>query len=204
MLLHCQIKFGKLSIDIPENISFTGMGSRYIRLISTDVNDILGLTRLLLETYTGKKSPKNFKVFMESESKEVTAKGALIGAELDEAFKIPNGQLHKCTDYGFDTEDALTYGDVTKDVVKSSVLSENIKFIESLHSKEIKNYIYQQFGLSISDELLDAIKSYAEGSYENMCASIHANHSSLDVEETLFFWPLKHALPQVSENYLNY
>lgn len=194
----------KLHINIPENISFTGMGSRYIRLISTNVDDILGLTRLLLETYTGLKAPSHFKVFMESESKEVTAKGALMGAQLNDSFQIPHGKLLKGIDFGFNSDSPLTYGDVTKDSVKNAVISESRNFIRSLQSKEIANYIYQKFGLSISDKLLNAILSYSESSYENMCASIPEVHSTLDVEETLFFWPLKLALPVVSENYLAY
>lgn len=194
----------KLHISIPENISFTGMGSRYIRLISTNVNDIEGLTRLLLESYTGLKAPLHFKVFMEAESKEVTAKGALMGAKLSEAYQILSNQLHKSVDYGFDSDTSLTYGEVTNAPVKASVISENRKFIDSLQSKEIANYVYQKFGLSISKYLLDALLSYADSSYENMCASIPDVHSTLDVEETLFFWPLKLALPQVSENYLIY
>ncbi len=191
----------KLNISIPENISFTGMGSRYINLISTNVVDVLGLTKLLLETYTGKTAPLHFKIFMESESKEVTAKGALMGEKLDSAFQIPNGQLHKCVDYGFDTDKEMTYGEVTEDVVKSSVISEYERFVASLRKKEIANYLYHKFGLSISASLLDALVAYAVSSYENMCASIPAVHAELDIEETLFFWPLKLALPVISENY---
>ena len=194
----------KLNISIPENISFTGMGSRYIQLISTNVSDVLDLTKLLLETFTGKQAPAHFKVFMESESKEVTAKGALMGAQLNEAFQIPDGQLYKCVDYGFDSDRAMTYGDVTNDTVKSSVISEYEKFVAILRSKEIANYLYQKFGLSIPGNLLDALISYAVNSYENMCASIPIVHADLDIEETLFFWPLKLALPVVSENYLQY
>ena len=52
----------KLGIDIPDNLSFTGMGSKYINLISSDSNVIRDLTKLLLEKYTGKKVNDAFSI----------------------------------------------------------------------------------------------------------------------------------------------
>lgn len=191
----------KLKIDIPDNISFTGMGSRYIHLISANVNDILGLTRLLLEEYTGRKAPMNLRVFMEPEPKEVTAKGVLVGTHLMPPYQIPANQLQKCVDYGFDTNASLTYGNVGDQNVKDAVLAENSKFLNTLLKPVIANYIYQNFGLAIQQTLLNNLAYYCAQSYNDMCTTIPKAYNNLNVEETLFFWPLKLALPQVSQQY---
>lgn len=185
----------KADIGIPEYLSFTGMGSRYINIISTDTNDIKDLTVLLLEKYSGKKASVNFCIFMEPEAKEVTAKGALMGLNLNANFQIPTGILKELTDYGFDTRQTLTYGNVSEEQVSTAVINEFCNFIDSLCDDKFKNYIFQKYALNIPNDLISKLKSLAGQSYANVCASKPATHAAFDLRETLFFWPLKDILP---------
>lgn len=201
LMYHVSRLIKKLGISIPEHLSFTGMGSRYINLISNDAADVMLLSELLLKKYTGLPSPAKFNVYMVKEAKEITAKGALLGDTLLPNFQIPPDILKEVVDYGYDTTSSLVYGDVakveTRDSVRDSVIAEYNRFIDSLNDKDFANFLYSRFGLSIPKELFDDLKTLAASSYTDVCAGISSQHYGLDVKETLFFWPLKIALSKL-------
>lgn len=197
LMYHVARLIKKLGVSIPENLSFTGMGSRYINLISNDTNDVKLLSKMLLEKYTGLNAPATFKVYMAEEPKEITAKGALSGDSLLNNFQIPANKLEEVIDYGFDTNSNLVYGDVTQVETKDSVLQEYNNFIDSLKDKDFANLLFTRFGLSIPEELFSDLKILAASSYTDVCAGISPQHYGLEVKETLFFWPLKIALSRL-------
>ena len=198
LMYHVARLIKKLGISIPEHLSFTGMGSRYINLISKQPDDIKELSKMLLEKYTGLKIPASFNVHMTSEPKEITAKGALLGNMLKPNFQIPAGKLQEIVDYGFDTASNLVYDDaVKKDEVRQSVIEEYEKFVDSLNDRDFTNLLYSRFGLSMPTGLFGKLKTLAGSSYTDVSAGVSPQHYGLDVKETLFFWPLKFALSKL-------
>lgn len=201
LMYHVSRLIKKLGISIPENLSFTGMGSRYINLISNDANDVKLLSKLLLEKYTGLQVPNMFNIYMVTEAKEITAKGALLGNGLDHNYQIPAGTLQEIVDYGFDTAANLIYKNIvqveTRDSVRDSVFKEYNRFVDSLDDRDFANFLFNRFGLTIPEELFTDLKRLAQISYTGMCTGISSQHYGLDVKETLFFWPLKIALSKL-------
>lgn len=197
LMYHVARLIKKLGVSIPEHLSFTGMGSRYINLISNDTNDVKLLSKMLLEKYTGLIAPATFNVYMAQEAKEVTAKGALLGDSLLGNFKIPANKLQEVVDYGFDTTSNLVYGDATQDETRNYILQEYNKFVDSLNDRDFANFLFSRFGLSIPENLFNDLKTLAASSYTDVCAGISPQHYGLDVKETLFFWPLKIALSRL-------
>lgn len=202
----------KMNIDIPLKLSFTGMGSKYINLISTNPQIIKNLTVLLLEKYTGKKVDKAFAIIRARNAqnenvdvKEITAKGVLEGLTLNNNFQISADVLSPIIDYGFDREGSLTYADVATNEVRDAALQSFNKFINSLQESDFKNFIFNNFNrLTISSELINNLKNFAKQSFVTMSASIPTQYRDLNVSETLFFWPLKNSLIELSKNYATY
>lgn len=202
----------KMNIEIPLNLSFTGMGSKYINLISTNPKTIKSLTVLLLEKYTGKKVDPAFSIISarnaQNESvdvKEITAKGVLEGLSLNANFQIPADILSPIIDYGFDREGELTYAGVATDEVREAALQSFDKFIDSLQESDFSNFIFTNFKkLTISKDLIADLRKFAKQSFVTMSANIPAQYRDLNVAETLFFWPLKNSLVELSKNYAKY
>lgn len=196
----------KLDIDIPVKLSFTGMGSKYINLISTDSNIIKNLTVLLLRKYTGKNVDPAFEIISNPgvDVKEITAKGVLNGLGLLPNFQIPVGALSPVVDYGFDGVDNLTYQDVREDCVREAALGSFNEFIDSLHDADFVNFVFNQFGLTISKQLIADLRKFAKQSFVTMSANIPDQHRDLNVTETLFYWPLKDSLVELSKRYQIY
>lgn len=196
----------KLGINIPVKLSFTGMGSKYINLISTDSNIIKNLTVLLLRKYTGQDVDPAFEIISDPnvDVKEITAKGVLNGLALVENFKIPEGVLKPVVDYGFDGVDHLTYNDVRTNNVRNAALGSFNKFIDSLQHADFVNFVHGQFGLTISNGLIADLRRFAKDSFATMSANIPVQHAALNVTETLFYWPLKNSLVELSKKYQVY
>lgn len=196
----------KMKIEIPLKLSFTGMGSKYISLISTDMSVVKKFTILLLQKFTGQTVSPAFGIIENhnADVKEITAKGVLMGLDLKSDFKIPTHALLPVVDYGFDCEKELTYADVRKDEVRMSALNSFSVFVNSLRDKEVSNFLFNNFGLTISNELLDDLEVRAQQSFVTMSASISTQYDGLNVTETLFFWPLKNSLVELSKNYSVY
>lgn len=196
----------KQGVNIPEKLSFTGMGSKYIDLISTDRAVIRQLTVLLLKLYTGMNVPPTFEIIADRgvDVKEITAKGVLEGLNILPQFQIPSDCLLPINDYGFDTNNSLTYAEVSTEFVKEEALKEFNCFVDLLSNQEFKNFLFSKFNITIAQGLLDNMKLLGRESFTTMSASIPAEYNDLNVTETLFFWPLKNTLVELSKHYSEY
>ena len=191
-------------LEIPEVLTFTGLGSKYTNMISVRDEDIAQLSKILLEQFTGKTAPENFSVMREPNSKEVTANGALIGPILTPTYKVNGDLLMQIHDYGFDTDNTIKYQDVANEEIKESVITEYSNFISILKDNEaIKSHLYNKFNHTIKTTLLDDLLNKATTSYQNVSGNM-IQYGDINVNETLFFWPLKHAIYEVSKNHKQY
>ena len=119
-------------------------------------------------------------------------------------YKVNGNLLEQIQDYGFDTSDNIKYEDVANEDIKQSVVAEYCKFIDILKTNEvIKTHLYTKFNHTIKSSLLQDLEDKATTSYQNVSGSM-IQYGDINVNETLFFWPLKHAIYEVSKNYNQY
>ena len=70
-------------------------------------------------------------------------------------------------------------------------------------NEAIKSHLYNKFNHTIKTTLLDDLLKKATTSYQNVSGNM-IQYGDINVNETLFFWPLKHAIYEVSKNHKQY
>ncbi|MGN0222924.1 MAG: hypothetical protein ACI4AM_02735 [Muribaculaceae bacterium] len=185
----------------PDFISFTGMGSKYIRLVSQSEKTIAALFNAMFN-YVSKtlEAPElgtnKIKVIFVDKPKEVTARGALITINAAKAALIhPQKELF----YGYDNESgkALTGKGLDKDL-RSKVLSFFKSFLEVFNDEDYAEIIHNKLALDINSEVISLLWNHAESSYDLCETKLNCAENS-KVKEPLFFWPLKDSLCKLSE-----
>ena len=180
-------------MDLPTYLTFTGMGSKLIRLISGNENDIKELAKLLIEEFTGKQVPRLFSVKFAENPKEITAEGAL--ASLNPQLHRIYPQLEKI--YGFEGA-ARNYEFQHTPGLMQNVLNSYALFLDKLTSSQtIRSFVYNNYDVQFTKGLVTGLMDYAEQSYTMM--SNRQMPAEAPVNETLFFWPLKHTLYMLSK-----
>jgi hypothetical protein len=185
----------KLKLPIPENITFTGMGSLYIQLISDREEDIKNLSSLLLKKFTGLVVPNGFKVQFTKSPKEITAEGAVYGLGKTEIKE------NKCKHFGFkdDTDKDSTFAieDIEPFGLKEKVLANLDDFLNILlKDKDIRNYLNSNFDLTFDGKEVGRIKDLASVSFDQMHFTF--DDSQIEIPESMFFWTLKETLYRIS------
>ena len=201
ILYHVAQVLTERHITIPSTIKFSGMGAKYIHIISDNESDVQDIVKMLLsafmESLSGDKCkmPRNFKVSFQNNAKEVTAQGAML---------LNHNSLQNIRDYdkeplcvfGIDKEigDELEYEDVPK--YKNDVLKSYDKFLDAfVRDKKITRFFKEEFGIIFTDELVNKLENEASQSFDLMSRNTDADY----VSETMFFWPLKNGLYAASK-----
>lgn len=193
---------------IPKILSFTGMGSKYLSLISTDPKRLTAFTADVLKQITGCEIPFGFTVDMHyKDAKEVTAKGALSKADVEDAFHIPDAYKRSHVDLGCESYPNLTYGDL-RNGAKVNTIRDDARKVFDAFVKLLKSEAYSQaaageFQLSIPPSMIDDLDRLANSSFNNVQGAIPAAHSQRSVTDNLFFWFLKDSLCNLSATYYN-
>ena len=191
----------KLGIEIPEYISLTGLGSKYVNIISPVESDIKDFTKLLLENFTGKKCPKTFVIHLPADRKEITARGAL-KSKLLQVNSLAINNLEQVIEHGFEANADLTYQDAKQNDIRKLSMNSHKAFVDTLRQGWFTNYLNNNFNIILNEQLLIDLVNLGENSYTNICACIPAAKDSVNVNESLFFWPLKNALYELSKKYM--
>lgn len=189
-------------MTVPSTVTFSGMGAQYIHLISSKDDDITELIKALLAEFMGygyedddEKMPSDFKVTFQQSPKEVTAQGAMLedNPALDEIKQYKQKELYV---YGIENAPKLIlYGEAGE--YKQATLTMFNKFIgDFLLNRDITHYLNRQFEVRFSPEFINTLKEHAEMGFDLMAKS---KRKDVDVEETLFFWPLKNGLYEASK-----
>lgn len=201
ILYHVAQVLTERHITIPSTIKFSGMGAKYIHIISDNESDVQDIVKMLLsafmESLSGDKCkmPRNFKVSFQNNAKEVTAQGAML---------LNHNSLQNIRDYdkeplcvfGIDKEigDELEYEEVPK--YKNDVLKSYDKFLDAfVRDKKITRFFKEEFGIIFTDELVNKLENEASQSFDLMSRNTNADY----VSETMFFWPLKNGLYAASK-----
>lgn len=192
LLYHIGQTLEKLDAELPAFLTFTGMGSKYIKLISPRENDIRDLAKCFIETFTGKQVPQLFAVKFADNPKEITAEGAL--ASMHRAVPQINPNLIKV--YGFENAaEEYEFGQVCE--LENQVCGAFEKFLDKMADRRIKDYLLTQYDVRIDAQMIDTIKRYVSQSYQIMASRRFTPDTP--VNETLFFWPLKQVLYELSK-----
>lgn len=194
----------QIDAGIPKILSFTGMGSKYLSLISTDPKLLTAFTADVLKQITGCEIPYGFTVNLHyQDAKEVTAKGALSKADVMPAFHIPDAYKESHVDLGCENYPNLTYGGLSNDVntIRKDARKVFEVFVELLRSEAYSQIAANKFQLSIPPSMIDDLNRLADSSFNNVQGAIPAAHSQRAVTDNLFFWFLKDSLCNLSAKY---
>lgn len=183
-------------VEIPKNVSFTGMGSKYISLINQSE---AGIARIINAIF--KKAGEifdnpdlknaNVSVKFPPNPKEITAEGALISKNYPNSIN-PSEDIY----FGFDEEipgKTFRIRDIDAGV-QSNVLSFFKKFIDLLRDESVTD-VFVDLGYDISPDIISALSQNSTSSFVQMKDRIKAGQiDSAKVTEPMFFWPLKNSL----------
>ena len=202
ILYHVAQVLTEKDIVIPSTITFSGMGAKYIRIISDNDDDIQDIVKKLLTVFISSMTkdgrcdiPDEFKVSFQTNAKEVTAQGAMlvnhrslneIGGYTEEALCV----------YGVDTmtDSELRSEDVP--ALKDDVLETYSRFLDTFVGNErVKRFFKQEFDIEFTETLIKTLKQSASQSFDLMLKDCTDGY----VSETMFFWPLKNGLYEASK-----
>ena len=189
-------------MTVPSTVTFSGMGAQYIHLISSKDSDIAELVKALLAEFMGygyedddDQMPSDFKVTFQKSPKEVTAQGAMLedNPALDEIKQYKQKELYV---YGIDgAPKHIQYGDAGN--YRKGAMQMFDKFVaDFLQNRDITHFLSRQFEVRFSSEFIKTLQDQAEMGYDLMAKSKRKDE---DIEETLFFWPLKNGLYEASK-----
>ena len=201
ILYHVAQVLTERHITIPSTITFSGMGAKYIHIISDNESDVQDIVKMLLsafmESLSGDKCkmPKNFKVRFQNNAKEVTAQGAMLLNHVS-LQEIRNYDKEPLCVFGIDKEisDELKYEDVPQ--YKNDVLKSYDKFLDAfVRDKKVTRFFKEEFGIIFTANLVKKLENEASQSFDLMSKNANADY----VSETMFFWPLKNGLYAASK-----
>lgn len=202
ILYHVAQVLTERHITIPSTITFSGMGAKYIHIISDNERDVKDIVKMLLSTFMeslsgGGKSnmPRNFKVKFQANAKEVTAQGAML-VNHDSLQEIREYEEEPLCVFGIDKkiDDELEYADVPK--FKDDVIRSYGAFLDAfVRNKRVVRFFKEEFGIIFKDSLIEKLEQEASQSFDLMSKNPAADY----VSETMFFWPLKNGLYEASK-----
>ncbi len=183
----------KAGVAIPNILSFSGMGSKYINLIAdTDtlsklVNKIFAYVKV---KYDWETSEPQTQISFADQLKECTAKGAMLS--LNERDLNPSVICYHC--YEGERSKALKNSDIRN--YSDKVLDEFKKFVMMFTDSDadFKNWFNNNLGFQFTANFFNDL---TEAGIDSMAqAEDNESHrdAGLDLRESMFFWPLKDAL----------
>ena len=197
---------------VPRYFTFTGKGSQYLSLMCS--KDALNrFTKLLLQTYTARPVPADFRVVLAPSPKESTANGATLFVNSPDKDRIAKDAIEVITQWGTESNvstslkrNNTSIRDVLSDTAfKDSVLRNVQHFIEqTLGSEDIAAFLAEYDIRHISGYIPfltggDATKGgELYDSFYSVLETMRLNGAD-SISETFFFLALKDALYGLSK-----
>lgn len=193
-------------LDFPRHISFSGNGSKVIRIITTDDKLLASYTKSVLEFVVGKPYDKELELVGldgKSNPKEATCKGGLLSTSAP-SYKEPALVLNAAATGFVGNND--TYGSISEDDKSKVVDAVDEFFGFTLDEMNHKFNFADAFG--VSKEALSIAK---EVSKKDLATFLDKGISSLSCEtskddvigEPLFFYPIKGVLNAITTQIYN-
>ena len=194
------VKVKKLSL--PRHITFSGNGSKVIKVVSTDRMLLAKYTKLIFEEVTGEKYVGELDILgldKNANPKEVTCKGGIIGfKENNERDKII---VFKGCGSGF-VDESDTYDQVDDDYIRNTVEAVRKFFDFALNTMNGVFNFDENFGVTLSSLNIAKDVCYKDIStfLEKGIAQRREEAEGQDrIEETFFFYPIKGVLNVLSQ-----
>lgn len=185
-------------VDPPVYLTFSGMGSKYIKLINISNNQIAKLVNEIFH-YAGSKDvldneklcKASIEVSFQPQPKEITAVGALVSLNHKNPIWPVEYILHGYEDE--DPEKEFRIRQLNEDVKKK--VQEFFRMFMNMFNEHTMANVLSDIGCPVSQNVLTMLRDNVQSSFKDACAS-----ATQDVEEgkkltePMFFWPLKNSL----------
>lgn len=196
----------KLGLDTPRHISFSGNGSKVVRVVSTDPKLLAKYTKLVFEKVLGVPYGKELELLgldKNSSPKDSTCKGGLVGEVDDDScdktivFKSDASGIVSSSD---------TYASITQTYKNKTVgaVSDFFKFVlEDMNNafNFDRNFGVKPSSLSISKDIVR--KDLATFLDKGITQRLAETEADGVIEETFFFYPIKGAIQAISNEIFN-
>jgi len=193
-----------LQIDTPRYFCFSGKGSLYVKLLSGGPNMMVveRLTKAILKKVTGQEPRANFKIILADNPKEATANGGVLfdGSAEQGAYEyIQETKLLGSTELQ-DIRTNFTTSEQIDAQIRESVLANAQAFLNlALRDPEVSSLLPDLGVQADMNFLRDYLQQQTSDSLSIGLNQLHKNLRADEVlPETLFFYPLKQTLYQLS------
>ena len=195
----------KLGLDVPRHISFSGNGSKVIRVITTDSKVLAKYTKAIFEKVLGKPYGKELELLgleKDSNPKDSTCKGGLIGVEDEDNSDKTIVFKSDCSGIVGKEDTYSTINDTYKSKTIKAV-EDFFKFVfEDMNSafNFDNNFGVKTSSLKIAQEAASKdLKTFLE---KGLSQRGEETEPEDVIEETFFFYPIKGALQAMSNEIL--
>ncbi|MDE5976524.1 MAG: cell division FtsA domain-containing protein, partial [Muribaculaceae bacterium] len=196
----------QLGLDVPRHISFSGNGSKVIRVITSDSKLLTKFTKTIFEKILGKPYGKELEILgMERDSnpKDSTCKGGLIGGEDEDNSEKTIVFKSDCSGIVGTTD---TYASIT-DTYKSNTIEAVKKFFRFVFDELNPSFNFDNnFGVKISSvKIAQLVASQDLDTFLDKGLAQREDETEKDdkIEETFFFYPIKGVLQAISREIYN-
>lgn len=195
-----------LGLDVPRHISFSGNGSKVIRIITTDSKILAKYTKLVFEKVLGKPYGKELELLgleKDSNPKDSTCKGGLIGVEEEDSRDKTIVFKSDCTGIVTNDDTYATISDSYKEkTIKAVEDFFNFVFVEMNNSFNFdKNFGVKVSSFKVAQEA--AKKDLATFLDKGITQRREETEANDVIEETFFFYPIKGVLQSMSTEIFN-
>lgn len=193
-----------LNLETPRHISFSGNGSKVIRVITTDTGILSKYTKLVFEKVLGRPYGKELEIIgleKDSSPKDATCKGGLMGVEDDDEVR-EKAIVFKSDGSGVITEEDI-YANINAEY-KKKTLDAVKDFFRFVFDEMPKSFNFDKnFGVTTSS--IKLAKKAAEkdlDTYLDKGLSQRREETEAEdtIEETFFFYPIKGAIQKMSSD----
>ncbi len=196
-----------LGLEMPRHISFSGNGSKIVRVITTDLDILSKYTKIVFEKVLDRPYDKNLEIIGLGDGqdpKEATCKGGLIGRP-DEGTGVDRMIVLKSSGDGLVANED-TYSAITESVKQKTV--ESVKKFFSLIFCDLNDTFCLDDNFGVTSSSFKRAKAASEmdlKTYLDKGISQRVEESERDakIEEPLFFYPIKGALQSISNSILS-
>lgn len=180
----------KDNLEVPQQLGFTGMGSKYLNIISPNPSDIAELFKSVLD-YMGldKDEISKLKVILTDKPKVVTARGGV-------AFHLREKKLQQVESivYGYDCESDMDKRLQKKDVAGKqkdvmNLIDDFCDYFSSDQFNDMKSKLNRGWDFQPIDK--SNFMTIAEASFRSWLNQNRTGSMNDIQQDPLFFWPLK-------------
>lgn len=195
-----------LRLDMPRHISFSGNGSKVIRVITTDTKLLANYTKLVFERVLGKSYGKELDLLgleKDSNPKEATCKGGIIGTGIEDNRDKMIVFKSDCSGLVTTTDTYATIDNGYKDRIIAAV--EDFFDFVLVDMNTVFNFD-KNFGVKTSsiriaqDTAKKDLRTFLEKGISQRMEETEAKDM---IEETFFYYPIKGVLNAISAEIYN-